>query len=104
MLPNFGEKFNGIGVAKPRTGRRFFQLSAFFGFGNVISRKSEKIMGILTRALIDHLKEVGWALFLIILLLACLWVIFGRHLGYETIFWICLSFAVIVTAVLMMII
>ncbi len=61
-------------------------------------------MGILTRALIDHLKEVGWALFLIILLLACLWIIFGRHLGYDTIFWICLSFAVIVTAVLVAII
>ncbi len=61
-------------------------------------------MSILTRALIDHLKEVGWALFLIFLILACLWVIFGRHLGYETIFWICLSFAVIVTAVLVAII
>jgi hypothetical protein len=62
------------------------------------------MMGMLARALGDHLKEVAWALFLIFLFLGCLFLIFGRHLGYETIIWICLGFVVIVTALFMMII
>jgi len=61
-------------------------------------------MGMLARALGDHLKEVAWAPFLIFLFLGCLFLIFGRHLGYETIIWICLGFVVIVTALFMMII
>jgi hypothetical protein len=61
-------------------------------------------MGLFARALVDHLKEVTWALFLVILTLGCLIVIFGRHLGYDTIGWICLGFAVIVTALFTMII
>ena len=61
-------------------------------------------MGLFARALVDHLKELAWALFLIVLFLGCLFVIFGRHLGYDTIVWICLGFAVIVTAVFTMII
>ena len=61
-------------------------------------------MGMLARALGDHLKEVGWALFLIFLFLASLFLIFGRHLGYETIIWVCLGFVAIVGALFMMII
>jgi len=61
-------------------------------------------MGMLARALGDHLKEVAWALFLTFFILGCLYLIFGRHLGYEHIIWVCLGFAVIVLGVFMMII
>jgi hypothetical protein len=61
-------------------------------------------MGRFARALVDHFKEVVWAVFLIFLFLGCLFVIFGRHLGYDTIGWICLGFGVIVTGVFTMII
>ena len=61
-------------------------------------------MNVLARALGDHLKEVAWALFLIFLFIGCLFLIFGRHLGYETIIWICLGFVAIVAALFMMII
>ena len=53
-------------------------------------------MGMLARALSDHLKEIAWALFLIFLFLACLFVIFGRELGFDSVLWVCLGFAVIV--------
>jgi len=53
-------------------------------------------MGMLARALSDHLKEIAWALFLIFLLLACLIVIFGRELGFDSVLWVCLGFAAIV--------
>ena len=53
-------------------------------------------MGMLVRALSDHLKEIAWALFLIFLLLACLFVIFGRELGFDSVLWVCLGFAAIV--------
>lgn len=61
-------------------------------------------MGRFARALVDHLKEVTWALFLIVLFLGCLFVIFGRHLGYDTIVWICVGFVVIVISLFTMII
>lgn len=53
-------------------------------------------MGMLVRALYDHLKEIAWALFLIFLLLFCLFVIFGRELGFDSVLWVCLGFAAIV--------
>ncbi len=53
-------------------------------------------MGMLTRALSDHLKEIVWALFLIFLLLVCLFVIFGRELGFDSVLWVCLGFAAVV--------
>ncbi len=53
-------------------------------------------MGILARALFDHLKEIAWALFLIFLFLGCLLAIFGRELGFDSVFWVCLGFALIV--------
>jgi len=53
-------------------------------------------MGMLVRALSDHLKEIIWALFLILFLLACLFVIFGRELGFDPVLWVCLGFAAIV--------
>ncbi len=58
-------------------------------------------MGMLARALKDHLKEVGWALFFI---LACLYVILGREIGYDTMMWVCIGFAVIVLSFFIMII
>jgi hypothetical protein len=58
----------------------------------------------LARALFDHLKEIAWALFLIFLFLACLWVIFGRELGFDSVFWVCLGFALIVLGLFGMII
>lgn len=61
-------------------------------------------MGMLARALGDHLKEVAWVLFLIFLFLGSLFLIFGRHLGCENIIWICLGFVLIVAALFMMII
>jgi hypothetical protein len=61
-------------------------------------------MGMLARALFDHLKEIAWALLLIFFLLACLLVIFGRELGFDSIFWACLSFALIVLGLFGMII
>jgi len=50
----------------------------------------------LAHALSDHLKEIAWALFLIFLFLACLFVIFGRELGFESVLWVCIGFAAIV--------
>jgi len=61
-------------------------------------------MGMVARALGDHLKEVAWAFFLIFCILDSLYLIFGRHLGYENIIWVCLGFAAIVIGVFMMII
>ena len=60
-------------------------------------------MGMLASALGDHLKEIAWALFLIFFILGCLYLIFGRQLGYETMIWICLGFAMIVIGLFMMI-
>ncbi len=61
-------------------------------------------MGMIARALADHLKEIGWALLLILFFLACLFVIFGRELGFDYLFWVCLGFAVIVIGFFTMII
>jgi len=61
-------------------------------------------MGMLARALSGHLKEIGWALFLIFLFLGCLLVIFGRELGFDSVFWVCLGFALIVLGLFGMII
>jgi hypothetical protein len=61
-------------------------------------------MGMLVRALGDHLKEVAWALFLIFFILGCLHLIFGRHLGYEDLFWVSLGFAIILLGVFLAII
>lgn len=62
------------------------------------------MMGMLARALSGHLKEIGWALFLIFLFLGCLLVIFGRELGFDSVFWVCLGFALIVLGLFGMII
>jgi hypothetical protein len=53
--------------------------------------------------LIDHLKEVAWAFFLVLLFLASLFLIFGRQIGFKIVFLVCLGFAVIVAALFMMI-
>jgi hypothetical protein len=56
-------------------------------------------MGELTRDAVDHFKEVAWAVFLLYLVLAALTVLFGRHLGYDTMAYISLGFAVLITLV-----
>jgi hypothetical protein len=61
-------------------------------------------MGMLARALFDHLKEIGWALFLIFVFLGCLLVIFGRELGFDSVFWVCLGFVLIVLGLFGMIV
>ena len=61
-------------------------------------------MGMLARALSDHLKEIAWALLLIFLFLFCLFGIFGRELGFDSVLWVCLAFAGIVTGFFAMII
>lgn len=61
-------------------------------------------MGMLARALSDHLKEIAWALLLIFLFLLCLLVIFGRELGFDSLLWVCLGFAGIVTGFLAMVV
>jgi hypothetical protein len=49
----------------------------------------------LARALSNHLKEIAWAFFLISLFLVCLFVVFGRELGFDSVLWVCLGFAAI---------
>jgi hypothetical protein len=61
-------------------------------------------MGMLARALSDHLKEISWALLLIFLFLFCLFGIFGRELGFDSVLWVCLGFVGIVTGLFAMII
>ncbi len=56
-------------------------------------------MGKLAKEFLEHLLELSRALFLLYLLLAGLAVIFGRCVGYEITPWICLVFAVAVTAI-----
>ncbi len=58
----------------------------------------------LFRALGGHLKELGWVFFLVCFILGCVYLIFGRHLGYETMIWICLAFALIVMGLFVMIV
>jgi len=50
------------------------------------------------KQLMEHLREVSWALFLVCLFLACLALIFGRAVGYEITLWVCLGFALLVSA------
>jgi hypothetical protein len=47
----------------------------------------------------EHLKEVGWALFLVYLFLGLLVLIFRTHVEYPTATKICLGFALVVTAI-----
>jgi len=71
----------------------------------MIIRKSwGYVMGMVARALSDHLKEITWALFLIVIFLACLLAVFGRELGFDSVFWVCLGFVVIVLGLFTMII
>ena len=52
-----------------------------------------------TRGFLEHLKEVGWALFLVYLLLGLLILVFRVHVEYATAAKICFGFALLVTAV-----
>jgi hypothetical protein len=56
-------------------------------------------MGKFANELIEHLLEVAWAFFLVFLLLVGLAVTFGRSVGYEATFWVCLGFALLVAAI-----
>ena len=59
----------------------------------------ENDMGNLTRDAIDQFKEVAWAVFLLFLVLVALTALFGRHLGYATMAYISLGFAILITLV-----
>jgi len=50
-----------------------------------------------TRALLDHLKQVSWALFLVYIILLGLVFLFGKEVGYEISLWACLAVAGLVT-------
>jgi hypothetical protein len=50
----------------------------------------------------QHLKEIGWAFFLILFWLGCLVLIFGRIMGFQPVFWVCLGLAGIIAAIFSM--
>ena len=54
--------------------------------------------------MINHLKEVAWVFFLVLLFLVSLIVIFGNLIGFKIVFLVCLGFAIIVAALFIMII
>jgi len=54
-------------------------------------------MGELGRALLDYLKQVLWALFLVYLMLLGVAYLFGKQIGYEISFWVCVAIALLVT-------
>jgi hypothetical protein len=45
--------------------------------------------------MIEHLKEVAWAFFLVLLFLVGLFVTFGSQIGFKIVFLVCLGFVVI---------
>ena len=45
--------------------------------------------------MIDHLKEVAWPFFLVLLFIASLFLIFASQIGFKLVFRVCLGFAVI---------
>lgn len=53
----------------------------------------------LSKDLAEHLQEVGWALFILCLLLACLAYIFGRKIGFELTALVCLGFALVIATI-----
>lgn len=55
-------------------------------------------MGGLGRELIEFLKQVLWALFLVYLILLGAAYLFGKQIGFELSFWVCLGIAILVTA------
>ncbi len=61
-------------------------------------------MGKFFRDLLEHLLEVAWAFFIIVLLLFGLAVIFGRSVGYTATLWVCLGFSTVVAAIFAVII
>jgi preprotein translocase subunit SecF len=54
-------------------------------------------MGDLGRALLNYLKQVLWALFLVYLMLIGIAYLFGKQVGYEISIWVCLGIALLVT-------
>ena len=55
-------------------------------------------MGGLGRELLAFLKQVLWALFLVYLILLGAAYLFGKQVGFEISFWVCLGIALLVTA------
>ncbi len=49
------------------------------------------------RALVDHLKQVSWVLFLVYIILLGLVFLFGRQVGYKISLWACLGVAGLTT-------
>lgn len=57
-------------------------------------------MGKFIKDLIEHLLEVAWAFFLVVLLLFGLAISFGRCVGYTATLWVCLFFALVAAGIL----
>jgi hypothetical protein len=49
------------------------------------------------RPLLDHVKQVSWALLLVYIILLGLAFLFGKEIGYEISLWVCLAVAGLVT-------
>ncbi len=54
-------------------------------------------MSDLSRVLFNYFKQVAWALFLVYLILGGVAYLFGKQIGYDTILWVCLGIALLVT-------
>jgi hypothetical protein len=54
-------------------------------------------MSDLGRALFNYFKQVAWALFLVYLILGGAACLFGKQIGYDTVLWVCLGIALLVT-------
>ena len=54
-------------------------------------------MGELKRSLASDLKQIGWALFLVCLILAVFGHLFGKQIGFKDAFLVSLGVAVLVT-------
>ncbi len=56
-------------------------------------------MGKLIRDLKEHLKDISWVLVLVYIFLGFIVLIFGGFLGYDTVTWIVIGLALLVTII-----
>lgn len=64
-----------------------------------IHQKRRSAMGRLLHDTGEHLKEVGWALFLINLFILAFFLLFGKYAGYDLMAWIALGTSTLVVAI-----
>jgi hypothetical protein len=70
-------------------------------FSNFLCKK-QKQCSVEADLVYQHLKEIGWAFFLILFWLGCLVLIFGRIIEFQPVFWVCLGLAGIVAVIFSM--